>query len=118
MAVLAVAADCVRSHSAVPVAVLLVAWGFFGTAAPVGWGTWLSRTLPDEAEAGGGLQVAVIQFAIMSGAAIGGTAVRRRRLVERLRVRRRASARLVAGRVRRMARSLEVSAMTTGLTIA
>lgn len=56
----------------VPVTLLLVAWGFFGTAAPVGWGTWLSRTLPDEAEAGGGLQVAVIQLAITGGAAIGG----------------------------------------------
>jgi predicted MFS family arabinose efflux permease len=54
------------------VAVLLVAWGFFATAAPVGWGTWLSRTLPDDAEAGGGLQVAVIQLAITLGATIGG----------------------------------------------
>jgi predicted MFS family arabinose efflux permease len=50
----------------------LVLWGFFGTAAPVGWGTWLARVLGDDAEAGGGLQVAVIQFAIMSGAAVGG----------------------------------------------
>ena len=56
----------------VPVSLLLVAWGFFGTAAPVGWGTWLSRTLPEDAEAGGGLQVAVIQLAITGGAAIGG----------------------------------------------
>ncbi|ESW68232.1 transcriptional regulator [Mesorhizobium sp. LSJC277A00] len=56
-----------------PTALLLVAWGFFGMAAPVGWGTWLSRTLPNDAEAGGGLQVAVIQFAITGGAAIGGT---------------------------------------------
>lgn len=54
------------------VSALLVAWGFFGTAAPVGWGTWLSRTFPDDAEAGGGLQVAVIQLAITGGAAIGG----------------------------------------------
>ena len=52
---------------------LLIAWGFFGTAAPVGWGTWLSRNLPDDAEAGGGLQVATIQLAITLGAAIGGT---------------------------------------------
>jgi predicted MFS family arabinose efflux permease len=60
---------------AIPLAVtlLLVAWSFFGTAAPVGWGTWLSRTLPDDAEAGGGLQVATIQLAITGGAAIGGT---------------------------------------------
>lgn len=57
----------------VPVSLLLVAWGFFGTAAPVGWGTWLSRTLPDDAETGGGLQVATIQLAITGGAAIGGS---------------------------------------------
>jgi predicted MFS family arabinose efflux permease len=55
-----------------PVSFLLLAWGFFGTAAPVGWGTWLSRTLADDAEAGGGLQVATIQLAITFGAAIGG----------------------------------------------
>jgi predicted MFS family arabinose efflux permease len=54
------------------ISLALLAWGFFGTAAPVGWGTWLSRVLHDEAEAGGGLQVAIIQFAIMIGAAGGG----------------------------------------------
>ncbi len=62
MAAVAAALVALGSH-AVPTALLLVAWGFFGTAAPVGWGTWLARTLPDEAETGGGLQVAVIQFA-------------------------------------------------------
>jgi predicted MFS family arabinose efflux permease len=63
------------AFGATPVAVflLLFGWGFFNTAAPVGWGTWLSRTLPDDAEAGGGLQVATIQLAITGGAAIGGT---------------------------------------------
>lgn len=55
-----------------PVAAALVGWGFVGTAAPVGWGTWLSRILPDDAEAGGGLQVAVIQLAITAGASVGG----------------------------------------------
>ena len=72
MAALAVALVAFGA-SPVPTALLLVAWGFFGTAAPVGWGTWLSRTLPDDAEAGGGLQVAVIQLAITGGAALGGT---------------------------------------------
>lgn len=60
------------SSTKLAVAGLLIAWGFFGTAAPVGWGTWLSRVLHDDAEAGGGLQVAVIQFAITIGAAAGG----------------------------------------------
>lgn len=55
-----------------PVLAALVGWGFFGTAAPVGWGTWLSQYLADDAEAGGGLQVAVIQLAITAGASIGG----------------------------------------------
>nr|WP_299496390.1 MFS transporter [uncultured Rhizobium sp.] len=58
--------------STVLVAILLIAWGLFGTAAPVGWGTWLSRYLADDAEAGGGLQVAIIQLAITAGAALGG----------------------------------------------
>lgn len=56
----------------VAVAGLLFLWGFFATAAPVGWGTWLARTMGNDAEAGGGLQVAAIQLAIMSGAAVGG----------------------------------------------
>jgi predicted MFS family arabinose efflux permease len=54
------------------VGVLLAAWGLIGTAAPVGWWTWLSRVLPDDAEAGGGLMVAVIQLAIALGATAGG----------------------------------------------
>jgi predicted MFS family arabinose efflux permease len=55
------------------VGVLLIGWGFLGTAAPAAWWTWLSRTMPHEAEAGGGLMVAVVQLAIMLGAIIGGT---------------------------------------------
>ncbi len=53
-------------------ALLLGAWGLIGTPAPVGWGTWLSQTLPTDAEAGGGLMVATIQFAITLGATVGG----------------------------------------------
>ncbi len=60
--------------SGVPVAILLALWGLLGTAAPVGWWTWVTRTAPDHAEAGGGLMVAVVQFAIMAGASIGGLA--------------------------------------------
>jgi predicted MFS family arabinose efflux permease len=55
-----------------PVVILLAGWGLLSTAAPVAWWTWLSRVLPDDAEAGGGLMVAVIQFAIALGATIGG----------------------------------------------
>lgn len=62
----------VAARSQIAVALLLGAWGFIGTAAPVAWGTWLAQVLRDDAEAGGGLQVAVIQFAITLGAALGG----------------------------------------------
>src|SRR4051812_31617089 len=58
--------------SAAMTTVLLGMWGLVGTAAPVGWWTWLSRTLPENADAGGGLMVATIQLAITLGAAIGG----------------------------------------------
>nr|WP_305824489.1 MFS transporter [Massilia brevitalea] len=53
-------------------AVLLCLWGLVATAAPVGWWTWLAKSLPDEAEAGGGLMVAVVQLAIAGGATLGG----------------------------------------------
>ena len=55
-------------------ALLLAGWGLVATAAPVGWWTWLSRVLPDDAEAGGGLMVAIIQLAIAAGATVGGVA--------------------------------------------
>ncbi|MCI3879423.1 MFS transporter [Acinetobacter higginsii] len=54
------------------VAVLLCLWGGLATAAPVGWWGWLARTLPNDAEAGGGLMVAVIQLAIALGSTLGG----------------------------------------------
>lgn len=55
----------------VPTAVLLGGWGLIATCAPVGWFTWLARMLPEDAEAGGGLMVAVIQLAITVGATLG-----------------------------------------------
>jgi predicted MFS family arabinose efflux permease len=71
MAAIAVALT-VLGGSPIAVALLLAGWGLVGTAAPVGWWTWLSRVLPDDAEAGGGLMVAVIQLAIALGATVGG----------------------------------------------
>jgi predicted MFS family arabinose efflux permease len=53
-------------------AVLVGIWGLVSTAAPVGWWTWLARTLPHDAERGGGLMVAVVQLAIAAGATLGG----------------------------------------------
>ncbi|AXF25638.1 MFS transporter [Burkholderia pyrrocinia] len=59
-------------ESTAATACLLGLWGLLGTAAPVGWWTWLARTLPHDAEAGGGLMVAVVQLAIALGATGGG----------------------------------------------
>ncbi|EOC0863303.1 MFS transporter [Cronobacter muytjensii] len=56
------------------VAALLGGWGLIATAAPVGWWTWVARTLPDNAEAGGGLMVAVVQLSIALGSTLGGLA--------------------------------------------
>lgn len=71
MAVIALALVSFGS-SVATTTVLLGLWGLVATAAPVGWWTWLARTLPDAAEAGGGLMVAIIQLAIASGATVGG----------------------------------------------
>jgi predicted MFS family arabinose efflux permease len=52
--------------------VLLGCWGLVATAAPVGWWAWLARSLPRDAEAGGGLMVAAVQLSIALGSTIGG----------------------------------------------
>ena len=59
-------------NSIIVVAVLLGLWGLLATAAPVGWWSWIAQALPNNAEAGGGLMVAVIQLAIALGSTIGG----------------------------------------------
>jgi predicted MFS family arabinose efflux permease len=56
----------------VPVAALLGLWGLTATAAPVGWWSWVAQTMPNNAEAGGGLMVAVVQLAIALGSTVGG----------------------------------------------
>jgi len=71
MSVLALSA-AVFGGSAVVVTAIVTLWGFsFGTV-PVGWSTWLTLVVPDEAESGGGLLVAAIQIAMTLGAAVGG----------------------------------------------
>lgn len=60
-------------HHTGSVAVLLSLWGLLATAAPTGWWTWIARTLPEDAETGGGLMVAVIQLSIALGSTVGGT---------------------------------------------
>jgi predicted MFS family arabinose efflux permease len=71
MAMIAVALIGLGS-SLIATFVLLGWWGLIATAAPVGWWSWLARTLPDDAEAGGGLMVAVVQLSIAAGSTVGG----------------------------------------------
>jgi predicted MFS family arabinose efflux permease len=71
MAVIAVAMIPLGARIA-PVAVLLGLWGLMATATPVGWWNWIAQAMPHDAEAGGGLMVAVIQFAIALGSTVGG----------------------------------------------
>ncbi|MGA7507888.1 MAG: MFS transporter [Erwinia billingiae] len=59
-------------HNVWLVAPLLGLWGMLATAAPTGWWTWIARTLPENAEAGGGLMVAVVQLSIALGSTAGG----------------------------------------------
>lgn len=59
-------------HVVAATVTLLGFWGLISTAAPVGWWSWISRTLPQNAEAGGGLMVAIIQLSIALGSTAGG----------------------------------------------
>ena len=54
------------------VVALLGLWGLMATSAPVGWWSWIAEAMPHNAEAGGGLMVAVIQLAIALGSTVGG----------------------------------------------
>ncbi|MEH2921810.1 MFS transporter [Samsonia erythrinae] len=54
------------------VTALLGLWGLVSTAAPVGWWAWVPRTFPQNAEAGGGLMVAMVQLSIALGSTVGG----------------------------------------------
>lgn len=59
-------------HSTFVVGALLGLWGLLATAAPVGWWSWVAQVMPNNAEAGGGLMVAVIQLFIALGSTVGG----------------------------------------------
>lgn len=73
VAMAGIATILITFGSSLPIAAgMLGIWGLIGTVAPVGWWTWLARSLPQDAEPGGGLMVAVIQLAISLGAVVGG----------------------------------------------
>lgn len=54
------------------VVALLGLWGLAGTSAPAGWWAWIAMVFPKDAEAGGGLFVAVAQLSIALGSTLGG----------------------------------------------
>jgi predicted MFS family arabinose efflux permease len=53
-------------------AVMTGLWGVAFGIVPVSWSTWVTQSVPDEAESGGGLLVASANLAITTGAAGGG----------------------------------------------
>ncbi|CAM3517802.1 MFS transporter [Paracoccus nototheniae] len=53
-------------------AAMIAIWGLVFAGVPVAWSTWITRAIPDQAEAGGSLIVAAINFAIAAGAGLGG----------------------------------------------
>lgn len=71
MAAVAVALTVVGASVAATTA-LLALWGLVATAAPVAWWSWIARSLPHDADAGGGLMVAVVQVSIALGSTAGG----------------------------------------------
>jgi len=54
---------------------IAIVWGLAFALIPVGWSTWITRSLADQAEKAGSIQVAVIQLANTCGAAVGGYAL-------------------------------------------
>jgi predicted MFS family arabinose efflux permease len=51
---------------------LLALWGLASTSAPVGWWAWIAKVFPNDAEAAGGLFVAIVQLSIALGSTLGG----------------------------------------------
>lgn len=50
----------------------IAVWGFAFGSVQVGWPTWITLAVPDEAESGGSVLVATTQLAITIGAGMGG----------------------------------------------
>ena len=60
------------SGSLAGVALMMFLWGMFNSAIPVSWSAWLTRSLRNDPEAGGGLMVGAVQLSIMLGGLFGG----------------------------------------------
>ena len=62
----------VFNQNIIGVAILLVIFSFFFSLVEFGWSTFVTKTAPDEGEAGGSIFIATIQFGISIGASFGG----------------------------------------------
>ena len=60
------------NQSLAGVALMMFLWGTFNSAIPVSWSAWLTRSLRNDPEAGGGLMVGAVQLSIMLGGVFGG----------------------------------------------
>lgn len=69
---LAVAGLIWFGQSAVMTGLLMAITGFGFSIIPIGWSTWITQTVPEHAESGGGLFIATNQLAMSLGAAVGG----------------------------------------------
>ncbi|HDG7837475.1 TPA: purine ribonucleoside efflux pump NepI [Klebsiella quasipneumoniae] len=74
-AALAIAPLVLWGESKIVASTVAIIWGFAFALIPVGWSTWITRSLSDQAEKAGSIQVAVIQLANTCGAAVGGIAL-------------------------------------------
>ena len=69
------AARVLWGESKIVASTVAIIWCFAFALIPVGWSTWITRSLSDQAEKAGSIQVAVIQLANTCGAAVGGIAL-------------------------------------------
>ncbi|BAK33735.1 major facilitator superfamily transporter [Microlunatus phosphovorus NM-1] len=72
---LLVASLLVLGTSQIATIAVVAGFGFAVGMTPVGWSTWLTRTIPDNAESGGGILVAAIQGSMLGGAVLGGAVI-------------------------------------------
>ena len=75
LAITLVVALVLWGESKIIASTVAIIWGFAFALIPVGWSTWITRSLSDQAEKAGSIQVAVIQLANTCGAAVGGIAL-------------------------------------------
>jgi predicted MFS family arabinose efflux permease len=66
---LAVAGIVVFGNGTIAAVTLTALWGLFFGVVQVGWTTWLTQTVPDDAESGGGSRLQSYNSAFLQGPA-------------------------------------------------